>query len=86
MKVPAEFTDELFEHIHGSSILEGLNKIIEEHGHHAIHLLKEQYGDEITDKIFNFLDLDNDGSITDTVPDIIEAAFHTLSKILNSGN
>ncbi len=53
----------------GEHVAEGAEKVgehvVEHVGHHVVHHVAEEG--------FNILDLDDDGSITDTVPDLLSA-------------
>lgn len=86
MKIPKntdDFVDDLFHHVHGDRIAKKFEELIQNHGRDVLDLLKEQYGDDIKEKILAFLDADKDGSITDTVPDIFESALNSLTDLLS---
>jgi hypothetical protein len=72
-----EYLDSLVDSNDLRKLEEVMGDLVEQHGIDIYDFIKDRYGEDL----FNFLDLDDDGSIIDTIPDLILGIVNWFSDI-----
>jgi hypothetical protein len=82
MKHSENLLDIIAKQVHDKEIHKELEGLVTTIGPSAFDEIKKKYGADAKEQIISYLDRDNDGEITDTVPDLVSEVFDWLKDFL----
>lgn len=64
-------------------LLHQIKHVGQHKGVEFLRLLQEHYGNDVGERLFNLIDIDNDGMINDTIPDLFSGVGEFLVSLFD---